>query len=175
METLQRKSSKTKELSEIVQAFLMQVFPFNAQSGLYSSNLQVIFAGCRCWAIWGQLSCVSRTRQASGVRLSGNFKGFGGLNFGHFMQIWGHFQAFSARIKAICREFMHLRDNMFRQRKIKETVKHSLWVLESAVNLQAFFRQQFTFWVVMGQFLVHLVSVPSKQKRRDEGGVVQCN
>ena len=69
-------------------------------------------------AICGKLSDVSRTRQASGFL--GNFKGSSGESLGFFMHIRGHLQAFSAGIIATGRQVMHLSNNMFRQRKIRE-------------------------------------------------------
>ena len=79
---------------------------------------------------------------------------------------------------------MHLFDNIFRQRKIKQSsealsvmgqsgpiLRHSQRVLESIVNFQELFRQ--LMWE-NSWYLVQLVSVPSnKEEGRGEGGVAQ--
>ena len=44
-----------------------------------------------------------RVMHASGVRLSGHFKGFFRDELWYFMQLWDHLLAFSATIMATCR------------------------------------------------------------------------
>ena len=130
-------------------------------------------------AICRQLSGVWCTRQASGFQ--GNFKGFegelSGATLRHSLQ---QVRLFADNFRTF--QIIRSDSGKLRTRQALSAMaslgQYSGILCESwsqlstsRLRLQAFLRQQFTFWVAMGQFLVQLVSAPSKQGTR-WGGVV---